>query len=139
MNVMSSPKAKLGAVDGQLASCPDSPNCVSSQAPENDSQHFIEALSFSVSEERVKEGVLSIIKETRGMKLESSKSAYFHVVCTTLIMRFKDDLEILIDNEAKLVHFRSASRVGHSDFGTNRKRVDRFKAQLKAFVESTQD
>ncbi|MCM8529545.1 MAG: DUF1499 domain-containing protein [Lentisphaeraceae bacterium] len=136
---MSNPKARLGAVDGLLATCPSSPNCVSSQAKEADAQHFIEALSFSEFEVDLEAEILSIIEHTRGMKLEKSEPNYFHIVCITLIMRFKDDLEILIDPKAQLVHFRSASRVGYSDFGVNRKRVENFKLRLKAFIESSQN
>jgi len=46
-----------------------------------------------------------------------------HYVVTTKLMRFKDDVEFRFDDETGHVHFRSASRLGHSDFGVNRKRM----------------
>ena len=60
-------------------------------------------------------------------KIVTATDNYFHVESTTLLLRFVDDFELYIDSRQNLLHFRSASRVGRSDFGTNRKRVENFK------------
>lgn len=57
---------------------------------------------------------------------------YLRVEFTTAIMRYVDDVEFLIDDSAGVVHFRSASRVGYSDMGANRKRMTAFKEALAA-------
>jgi uncharacterized protein (DUF1499 family) len=50
--------------------------------------------------------------------------SYLHAEFTSLIFRFVDDVEFVIDNDAKVIHVRSASRLGTSDLGVNRKRVE---------------
>ena len=57
------------------------------------------------------------------MNIEEQK--YFHAVSTTITMKYHDDLEFYFDEQAGLVHFRSASRVGYSDRGLNRERYNR--------------
>jgi uncharacterized protein (DUF1499 family) len=42
-------------------------------------------------------------------------------------LKFVDDLEIRIDSTQKVIHIRSASRVGYSDMGVNRKRTELLK------------
>ncbi|MFK7778444.1 MAG: DUF1499 domain-containing protein, partial [Gimesia sp.] len=42
----------------------------------------------------------------------------------SLCFRFVDDVEFLIDSGQNMIQVRSASRVGHSDFGANRKRIE---------------
>jgi uncharacterized protein (DUF1499 family) len=50
--------------------------------------------------------------------------SYLHAEFTSAIFRFVDDLEFLVDDTAKVIHVRSASRLGTSDLGVNRKRVE---------------
>ncbi len=52
-----------------------------------------------------------------------SGDGYFRGEATTLIFRYVDDLEILIDADAGKIHLRSAAHAGYSDLGLNRKRV----------------
>lgn len=54
-------------------------------------------------------------------------SDYLHAVFTSRIFRFKDDLELRMDRENRIIHLRSASRTGYSDFGVNRKRAEQFR------------
>ena len=68
-------------------------------------------------------------------KVITENENYLHLECTSLIFRFKDDLELFIDTEQKKIHFRSASRVGHSDFGVNRKRVEEIKRKISALLK----
>jgi uncharacterized protein (DUF1499 family) len=49
---------------------------------------------------------------------------YIHAEFTSALFRFVDDVEFQIDAESGLIHFRSASRVGRSDLGVNRKRME---------------
>ena len=49
---------------------------------------------------------------------------YIRATFTTFLFRFTDDVEFLFDDEKKLIHMRSASRVGYSDLGTNRRRCE---------------
>lgn len=78
------------------------------------------------------EKILEILQETARTEVVTAADNYVHAESTTLLLRFTDDFELYIDSRDKLLHFRSASRVGHSDFGTNRKRVQAFKQRLTA-------
>lgn len=122
--LMTTPK-NLGVVDGRLAACPNSPNCVSTQA--TDKQHKIEPIAFDGSPDDAMRRLQSAIAAIPRMKIITRTEDYFHAEATTLILRFKDDVEIFVDRQAKVIHFRSASRVGHSDLGANRARMERIR------------
>ncbi len=106
----------------QLQPCPQSPNCVSSQS--TDAEHFIEALAYQGSIEEAKARVIQEIASLPRTRIVENEPTYLHVECTSLIFRFTDDLEFAFDDTQKVIHVRSASRVGHSDLGANRKRVE---------------
>jgi uncharacterized protein (DUF1499 family) len=61
-------------------------------------------------------------------KLVDEDESYLHYEFTSLLLRFVDDVEFLFDEATKTIHFRSASRLGHSDFGVNRKRMEQMRA-----------
>ena len=54
-----------------------------------------------------------------------------HAEATSLVLSFVDDIDAILDAEAGLIHIRSASRLGHSDFGVNRKRIEKLRTQLR--------
>ena len=111
-----------------LAPCPNSPNCVSSLAPGSDREHHVAPFRFSgdpaTAWQRLKTAVLA---EQRVTIVEERKD-YLHAEMRSLIFRFIDDVEFSLAADAGLIHVRSASRVGYSDFGVNRKRVERIRA-----------
>ena len=57
-------------------------------------------------------------------KLVEEEDAYLHYEFTSLLLRFVDDVEFVLDDETKTIHFRSASRTGYGDFGVNRQRME---------------
>lgn len=115
----------LGVSDGKLAVCPESPNCVSTQA-QRESQ-FIEPLRIVTDDiEKLTLVARNVILKTPRWKFVTQEPDYCHIECVSLICRYVDDLEIWIDKEGGLIHSRSASRVGYSDMGVNRKRVQKF-------------
>ncbi len=119
----------LGVHDGRLAPCPGTPNCVCSQ---EDGVFAIQPISFEgdpdLAWQRLRT-VLAAMPRTRIVKVNDS---YLHAECTSLLFRFVDDLECLLDREAKLIHVRSASRAGRSDLGVNRARVEALRAAFAA-------
>jgi uncharacterized protein (DUF1499 family) len=114
--------ADVGLRDGKLSECPDSPNCVSSQTQMKG--HTIEPLSYKGSLNDAKQALLSVITSLPRTKIIVDNDRYIHVTFTSLLMRFVDDVEFLFDDANKQIHVRSASRVGYSDMGVNRKRVE---------------
>lgn len=111
---------ELGYRDGQLKALPDKPNCVSSQA--EDGEKRVDTLPYKGDREATMAALLSVLNESDNVEILSQESHYVHAVYTTSLMRFKDDVEFLLDDESQRVHFRSASRIGYSDFGVNRSR-----------------
>lgn len=122
---------EYGLVEGRLKPCPGAPNCVCSE-PGSGIYHSVEPLVYSAEDAaQVLPGLKAVIRDMGG-NIEAEKSDYLAATFTSALFRFVDDLELRIDNDRNTIHLRSASRVGHSDFGVNRKRV----AQLKAAFHS---
>ena len=121
----------LGATDGRLAPCPDTPNCVSSQADAG-SPRFVAPLSYTGDPAAAWGRLVAAVSDgIRATTVEQS-DGYLRAECVTPLLRFVDDLECLLDADASLIHVRSASRVGRSDLGANRKRVERLRGEFRA-------
>jgi uncharacterized protein (DUF1499 family) len=127
--IMESRSARLGVLDGRLAACPSWPNCVSTQA--DDVQHRIEPLAFTDSPADVMQRIKLVITSLPRMKVVRETADYLHVEATSLIFRFVDDVEFYVDADARLIHFRSASRLGYSDLGANRARMKKIRVALE--------
>jgi uncharacterized protein (DUF1499 family) len=65
-------------------------------------------------------------------RIISVDERYLHVEMTSAFFRFVDDVEFLLDPEAGVIHVRSASRLGYSDLGVNRKRIEGIRASFEA-------
>jgi uncharacterized protein (DUF1499 family) len=120
--------ADVGLRDGKLSECPDSPNCVSSQTKMKG--HMIEPLSYKGSLSDAKQALLSVITSLPRTKIIVDNDRYIYVTFTSRFMRFVDDVEFLFDDTNKQIDVRSASRVGYSDMGVNRKRVENLRKLL---------
>lgn len=127
-----------GIVDGRLTRCPEKPNCVCSEY-RKDARHFIDPLKLTVqSAESGAATVRAIIIELGGV-IKSERADYIAATFTTPLFRFVDDLEIRIDRDEALIHFRSASRVGHGDLGANLKRVELIQARFGEATPTTEE
>lgn len=115
--------ATIGIHQGLLAPLPSSPNAVSSQT--DDEGRRVAPLPFSGGLEQTRAALLEAIRSYPGsVRIETETPVYIHCVFTTDILRFRDDVEFLLDEQTRLIHFRSASRVGYSDLGANRRRYE---------------
>lgn len=112
-----------------LSPCPDSPNCVSTQA--TDESHAITPFRYKKLRVEAKEALKAVINSLSRTKLIEEDESYLHYEFTSLLLRFVDDVEFLFDDDTKTVHFRSASRTGYSDLGVNRRRME----DLRALVD----
>lgn len=108
---------------GQLAPCPDTPNCVSTQAPAADTEHYMEPIPFQGSAEQAKARLRQVVQSMPRTKVTADEGSYLRVEYTSLVFRFVDDVEFVIDEATHTIQFRSASRVGRGDMGVNRKRM----------------
>jgi uncharacterized protein (DUF1499 family) len=122
--------SNLGVVDERLASCPDKPNCVCTQA--TDERHAIPPLRYTGSAAEALANLKAVLAARPRTTLVTATDTYLHGECRSRLFRFVDDVEFLIDDAEKVIHFRSASRAGHSDLGVNRQRMEGIR---KAFEE----
>lgn len=106
---------------GTLAPCPPKPNCVSSLA--TDPQHRVVPFTVTGRPEVALQLMVEAIAELRNVRVATFRADYAHLEFTSAIMGFVDDVELKVD-PAGLIQVRSASRLGSSDFGVNRKRVE---------------
>ena len=116
----------LGVTDGKLSPCPDSPNCVSSQS--SDKRHFIEPIRYEETEQMAMERLTGLIQGMKRCRIITMEDHYIHAEFTSTFFRFVDDVEFYFDSTAKIIHVRSASRIGYSDFGVNRQRMEKVRS-----------
>ena len=106
---------------GQFSECPEKPNCIFSKS--STALHMIAPLIYQNSFLEAKEELLKVIKSMPRAEIATNKENFLHVEFTSKIFRFVDDVEFYF-NEPGIIHFRSASRIGHSDMGVNRHRME---------------
>lgn len=116
------PPQNIGVTDGRLSPCPESPNCVSSF--ENSEEHGIPALTANLNQ------IQQILLATDGVNIVEQSGNYLYAEFTSRIMGYVDDVEFLYDPANGQTHVRSASRLGYSDLGANRNRIEAIRAQL---------
>lgn len=104
-----------------LDECPNSPNCVSTQTAQREKRLL--PIPYRGDPQRVKDILKKIVLALPRTRLEEESAHYLHFTFKSLIFGFVDDVEFLLDPATQVVHFRSASRVGYSDLGVNRKRM----------------
>ena len=116
--------------NGKLAGCPDTPNCVSTSASASDEQHYIAPLALkSAGDWHTAIDAITALPRT---ELVESTDTYAYFRFTTRIMRYVDDLELHRESSgATQIFVRSASRLGKSDFGVNRERVEMLRELLQ--------
>lgn len=114
--------ANLGVREGKLAPCPSTPNCVSSQS--SDKEHSVDPIRYSGGAKDAMTRLKKIIEDMPRAAVITETDHYLQAEFTSLIFRFVDDVEFSVDDAAGLIHVRSASRLGKSDLGVNRKRVE---------------
>jgi uncharacterized protein (DUF1499 family) len=118
-----------GAGDA-LKPCPSTPNCVSSRA--SDPEHRVEPLPLHGSAAAGLEAVRLAVLSLPRTRIVAAGPGYLRAEFTSLVFRFVDDVEFLADESAGVIHVRSASRVGRSDLGVNRRRVEQLRERLAA-------
>lgn len=111
---------KLGVVNGRLTPCPTSPNCVSSQSEEEASR--ILPLTFSDSPEQAFVRLLQLLEKRGDSHLVEKTNDYLRVELRTTL--FVDDAEFVLNSDRREIDVRSASRLGYSDLGMNRRRLE---------------
>lgn len=110
----------------QLKPCPRKPNCVSSQGT---GRQYIEPLP---GDEATWEQLPGILGAMAGVRIVEKTEGVIRAEASTRVLRFVDDLDFVRDPERGVIQVRSASRLGYSDFGVNRRRLETLRSELAA-------
>lgn len=111
-----------GLVSGRLSACSEKPNCVNSENADDDT-HSISPLRYPASMSKEPLPLIKGIIQEIGGEMTGEEREYISATFTSAIFGFVDDVECRHDSANHTIHLRSASRVGHSDLGVNRKRA----------------
>jgi uncharacterized protein (DUF1499 family) len=122
----------LGVNNGQLTACPGTPNCVSSQAMATDVNHKIAPLPMMGNMEQTMAKLQEAIESMPRTKIIRANDRYLYVEVSSKLLKFVDDLEFYLDDQTKNIQVRSAARLGESDLGVNRQRIEELRAKLAA-------
>ena len=124
-------RPQLGVVHNQLSAIPDKPNCVSTQS--GNPKQKMPPIAYSSTQLEAQKKLITIITQLPRATLLDQKSGYIWVVYRSAFFGFPDDVEFMFDDNQKVIHFRAAARLGHSDLGVNKKRMATISQQ---FAES---
>ncbi len=125
-----SPPSDLGISDGRLAPCPSSPNCVSSYA---DDDHAVSPWPYKGSAEAAQKKLVNVLEATDNATIIANDAGYIRAEFESSLMGFVDDVEFVIGGQQ--VQMRSASRLGYSDLGANRNRINDLRAKFMPCCE----
>jgi uncharacterized protein (DUF1499 family) len=116
------PPQNIGIVSGRLADCPDSPNCVCSY--ETRESHYIEPINADLA------SVEQVLLSMDNVNIVKADANYVYAEFSSRLIGFVDDVEFYFDSDQGVTHVRSASRVGYSDMGVNRERVEAIRSAI---------
>ena len=128
------PPASLGVNQGQLAPCPDSPNCVSSQAA--DENRWVHPLRYQGERARARAQLLAVLDGMDRAEIVQADENYIHAQFRSAVFGFVDDVEFLFDSPG-FIQVRAAARIGYYDFGVNRERVERIRVRFAEAMEES--
>lgn len=125
----------LGVHEGKLSPPAMSPNSISSQTdlyPDHPQRKAaaIAPFNYTGPQTLAMEKLLQTLTATPGVKVVESKADYVYAQASTPLMKFTDDLEFLFDPTEQRIQLRSASRLGYSDLGANRARMEDIRARF---------
>ena len=115
----------LGVNDGKLKPCPGTPNCVSSQS-DNSKEKVAPLPAVPISE------VKKIVENMERTTVITETDNYLYAEFKSKLMGYVDDVEFYLDPNENVIHVRSASRLGKSDLGVNRARVEEIRAKIES-------
>ena len=121
----------LGLHDGKLAPCPNKSNCVHSE--ETDPRHAIAPLAFTGNPDEAMHRLHAIVSGMQRTQLITREADYLYVEVTSKLLGFVDDVEFVLDRQAQHIRVRAAARLGYSDFGVNRKRIEAIRALFDTY------
>lgn len=123
----------IGVHSGKLTTCPNTTNCVNSQSQNVEDK--IEPFTYKSSDKTMAD-LKTVIQSFKQAKIITETKNYLYAEFTIPIVGFVDDVELYLDEAAKVIHVRSASRLGESDLGVNRKRIETIRTKLNQLLDN---
>ncbi|WP_066382693.1 DUF1499 domain-containing protein [Anabaena sp. CA = ATCC 33047] len=121
--------SRVGLEQGHLKACPPSPNCVVSQ--DADAKHAIEPIVYHVDRDTAKETLLKVLSVVPRTEVIEQTDNYIYAISKSRIFKFTDDVEFYFPPNESVIHIRSASRIGESDLGVNRRRLEQIRLAMQ--------
>ena len=118
-----------GLFEGKLRPCPGTPNCVCSEVGTTAGQK-IAPFVFTGSPEQAEVRLKQVVSALGGT-IRHEEKGYVWSTFLVPVFGFTDDVEFRMDVQAGLIQVRSASRIGYSDLGVNRSRVEQLRAAFE--------
>lgn len=120
---------ELGIQGGKLFPCPSTPNCVVSQGADQD--HAIEPIAYTGSRDEARELLTKVLGVVPRTEIVTQQENYIRVKSTSRMMGFVDDTEFYLPENEPVIHVRAAARLGESDLGVNRRRLEQIRFALQ--------
>lgn len=119
--------AKTPTTIGNFTDCPNKPNCVSTK--NSNSKSYIEPIRYTGSRVEAKKNLFLTLETFKESRVKNEKDNFIHVEFFSKIFGFVDDVEFYF-NKPGVIEFRSASRIGYSDLGVNRNRMESIRSKF---------
>ena len=120
--------SSLGIKDGYLSPCPETPNCVVSQ--DADTSHAIAPIEYHTDLATARETLLKVLTVVPRTEVVEQSENYIRAQSKSRIFKFIADLEFYFPTDEQVIHVRSAARVGESDLGVNRRRLEQIRLAM---------
>jgi len=120
-------KKQVGLINGNFYPCPKRHYCVSSQSDIENNTNYIKPINYKTTMEEARKKLIKVINSLKRTKLLKETNNYLRFLFITRLFRFKDDVEFLFDDNEKIIHLKSQSRIGGYDWNTNRNRMEKIR------------
>jgi len=130
------PPTDLGVQEGKLKAPSTTPNSVSSQAtlwpgnPRSKEAQIAPLALKNADGAATMRALVEVVRSAPGAVLVKEQPGYLYAQFRTPLMKYVDDVEFWLDPSAQVIQVRSASRLGESDLGANRNRIEAIRAHL---------
>ena len=124
----------IGVTEGKFASCPNKPNCIISQ--NGDDAHSIDPIVYKTSRTQAFKILKKIVKSQKRSVIIEESDNFLYAEFRSRFMGFVDDTQFYFPENESFIHVRSASRLGYSDLGVNRKRIENIRALFQTAESS---
>ncbi len=125
----------IGVKGGSLVGCPATPNCVVSQG--GDEEHAIAPIAYASDRATARQSLIDILGVVPRTKIVEQSDDYILAQSESRLMGFVDDTEFYFPKDEKVIHARAAARLGESDLGVNRRRIEQIRLAFEDLAQRT--